>query len=164
MSRNPADSAMRFEQDFQAALAAANADRNQEALAACSRLLRVRPDDPAVLQLQAIISLRTGDPASALNTILRGLIRRPGHVPSLVLAGQAALALQAFHQAVEPLRQAVKLAPNRSEPSFLLCHALLGLLCCAMRCWVCVIRPFRRLWRSPPPTTRLTLHHGSNWV
>jgi tetratricopeptide (TPR) repeat protein len=118
---------MRFEQEFQAALAMANAGDNQQALTACSRLLLVRPDDPAVLQLQATISLRTGDPAAALGTILRSLVRRPGHVPSLILAGQAALALQAFDRAVEPLRQAVALAPDRAEPAFLLCHALLGL-------------------------------------
>jgi tetratricopeptide (TPR) repeat protein len=116
-----------FEQQFRSALALVNAGTIDQAAAACARLRRDRPDDPAVLQLHATIALRTGRPGDALDSIRRSLALRPGHVPSLILAGQAARANDTPAAAVAPLREAVARAPDRAEAAFLLCRTLLDL-------------------------------------
>ncbi len=117
----------RFEQAFRTTLAQLNAGTLDAAAASCAGLVRLRPDDPAVLQLQATIALRSGDPVLALRTMLRGLAFRPGHVPSLILAAQAALGAGLPGQAVPLLHEAIARAPDLPEPAFLLCHALLDL-------------------------------------
>jgi tetratricopeptide (TPR) repeat protein len=116
-----------FEQGFKAALAHVNAGNLDAAVEVCSKLRRARPADPAVAQLDAIIELRMGHPDRALVCIRHSLALRPGHVPSLMLAGRAALAGHAPDQAIAPLREAVARAPDLAEPAFLLCRALLDL-------------------------------------
>jgi predicted Zn-dependent protease len=109
-----------FEQAFRAALAQVNAGDLDAAAASCDELRRTRPDDPAVLQLHAVVALRIGNPNLALDSIRRSLAARPGHVPSLVLAARAALAAGVTDQAVPPLQEAVARAPDLPEPAFLL--------------------------------------------
>jgi tetratricopeptide (TPR) repeat protein len=80
-----------------------------------------------VLQLHATIALREGHAAEARNAIGRALTARPSHVPSLVLAARADLALGAPARALPHLRLARELDPAWAEPAFLLCRALLAL-------------------------------------
>ena len=114
-----------FAERFRVALAHLNAGELAAAAAACTVLQRAAPDDPAVLQLQATIALRDGRPADALRGICQSLKARPGHVPSLIVAAQAARASGALDQAVPLLRQAVAVVPDLPEPAFLLCQTLL---------------------------------------
>jgi tetratricopeptide (TPR) repeat protein len=116
-----------FEQRFRVALAEASAGNLDAAVAACGELRHAEPDDPAVLQLHAMLALRTGHADEALDSIRQSLTARPGHVPSLVLAARAALAAGVPDQAIAPLREAVSRAPDLPEPVFLLCLTLLGL-------------------------------------
>jgi tetratricopeptide (TPR) repeat protein len=116
-----------FELQFRAALAQVNGGRLEEAAAACDGLRREHPDDPAVLQLHATIALRTGRPGDALDSIRRSLALRPGHVPSLILAAEAARANHMPAAAVGPLREAVARAPDRADAAFLLSRTLLDL-------------------------------------
>jgi tetratricopeptide (TPR) repeat protein len=116
-----------FEQAFRSALAQVNAGDLEAAAVACDGLRRARPDDPAVLQLHATIALRRGKPNEAMESIGRSLTVRPGHVPSLILAGRTALAAGVPDRAVAPLREAVARAPELPEPAFLLCRVLLEL-------------------------------------
>jgi tetratricopeptide (TPR) repeat protein len=66
---------------------------------ACTNLLQAAADDPAVLQLQATIALRRHAPQAALGAIERSLAARPQHIPSLLVAAQAARQMGAFAQA-----------------------------------------------------------------
>jgi predicted Zn-dependent protease len=115
------------EQGFDAAMAHADAGNLDAAVAAFDELRCAHPDDPAVWQLHATLALRTGNAHEALRSVRRSLAARPGHVPSLILAAQAALAADAPDQALPPLREAVARAPELAEPVFLLCHVLLDL-------------------------------------
>jgi tetratricopeptide (TPR) repeat protein len=116
--------ALPFEQAFRAALAHANAGDLAAAAAACTLLRSERPHDPAVLQLAATIAYRLGRLPEARDTIRLSLARRPGHVPSLLLAARLA---EPSDQAEPLLRQAIAASPELPEPAFLLCHTLLGL-------------------------------------
>ncbi len=112
---------------LQAALKQLNAGDIGAAAASCRALLRAAPHDPAVLQLHATIALRAGQPLQALESIRRGLMARPSHVPSLLLARQAARAAGVPDRIVPLLRNAIDHAPRLAEPAFLLCHTLLEL-------------------------------------
>ena len=116
-----------LEQGIATALSHLNAGDLDAAAAVCAGLRQLRPDDPAVAQLEATIDLRAGRPEQALTAIRRGLATRPLHVPSLILAARAALAAGMADQAVPPLREAVARAPDQAEPAFLLCRTLLEL-------------------------------------
>ncbi len=112
---------------FRAAIGHLNAGRLEAAEAACTALHRAAPDDPAVLQLAATITLRRGAPAEALSLIRRSLGLRPGHVPSLIIAGRAARAAGEPQRAAAVLREAVRLAPSLREPVFLLLMTMVDL-------------------------------------
>jgi tetratricopeptide (TPR) repeat protein len=116
-----------FEQTLRGALACLNAGDVARATEACTALRQAAPEDPAVLQLHATIAMRTGQPAEAWGSIRRALAVRPGHVPSLILAGHAALEAGLPGQAVPQLREAIARAPDHPQPAFLLCRALLVL-------------------------------------
>lgn len=126
MAQTSASSSV-FRQRFQTALARLNAGETAAAEAECRALLRQAPDDPAVLQLDATIALRSGHAARAQASIHRSLRLRPNHVPSLLVAARAAVALGAGHDALPPLRLAVSHAPDLAEAAFLLCQTLLDL-------------------------------------
>jgi tetratricopeptide (TPR) repeat protein len=103
-----------------------NAGELDAAASVCSALTRTHPDDPAVLQLAATIALRNGNPQESLTTIRRSLIARPGHVPSLMLAANAAIAAGLGHEAAGLAREAATRAPENSDATFLLCRTLIG--------------------------------------
>lgn len=115
----------RLQRDFRVALAHVNGGDLQAAATACARLRRAAPDDPAVLQLHATVALRRDAPAEALASIRRSLDGRPGHVPSLILAAQAAYAVGLPGEAMAPLHEAIARVPDLAEPVFLLCRFLL---------------------------------------
>lgn len=116
-----------LEQHFRNALAALNAGELPAASKSCDHLRRLAPADPAVLQLQATIALRTGKPADAHGIIQQSLTQRPGHVPSLLLSAQASRAAGAIAQALPPLREILARVPGHAEATFLLCQTLLDL-------------------------------------
>ncbi len=116
---------------FQALLGVAlehlNRGELDAAAAACAALRARAAEHPATLQLEATIALRTGRAAAALDTARRALALRPAHLPSLLLAAQAARAAGWPDQALAPLQQAVRQAPDQPEPAFLLCQTMLDL-------------------------------------
>jgi tetratricopeptide (TPR) repeat protein len=112
---------------FRSAIEHLNAGRLDAAAADCAILCRAAPDDPAVLQLQAMIALRGGTPAEALRLIGKSLELRPAHVPSLIVAARAARAAGMLDQSAAVLREAIACAPGLAEPMFLLCLTLLDL-------------------------------------
>ncbi|MDT7951575.1 MAG: tetratricopeptide repeat protein [Acetobacteraceae bacterium] len=111
---------------LQAAIGQLNAGALTEAAATCERLQAVMPGHPAVLQLQATLSLRSGDPAAAARFAADSLARRPGHGPTLLLTAQAAIALQRAGQRDLALAAwtCTAAAPDASARA----HAGLGLL------------------------------------
>ena len=80
------------EPDLRVALSALREGNLAAAAAIAQRLLDNKPHDPAVHQLAAAIALQEGDTAQAMRSAAVSLARRPDHVPTLVIAGRAALA------------------------------------------------------------------------
>ncbi|MDF3837445.1 tetratricopeptide repeat protein [Cupriavidus basilensis] len=115
------------ETSLEAGLAAALAHLNQgraEAAAACAAALaRHHPAHPAVLQLIALIAMQRGETAQARHHIAQSLALRPDHLPSLLIAGRAALADRAPAQALPHLLRACALSGNAVEPCYLACVA-----------------------------------------
>lgn len=116
-----------IEHDLQAALAALRAGDVDTAEAIARRLLRKAPGAPAVYQLAAAISLERGETEQAVRAAAASLVRRPDHVPTLVLAGRAAIASGNLLGALSFFRDAAALAPDRADSAFLMCVTLLEL-------------------------------------
>jgi tetratricopeptide (TPR) repeat protein len=126
-----------FRESFRLALQSLNAGDLSAAAASCENLLKVAPDDPAVWQLRATILLRQDRLGQdrlgqdrlgpALGAIQQSLVRRPGHLPSMILAARIFRALGRLAEAKMSLQNAVKGAPDLAEAAFLLCHVLLEL-------------------------------------
>jgi tetratricopeptide (TPR) repeat protein len=101
------------------------AGETAEAARFCLELLRQFPDEAALHQLDAAIALREERGADALAAAQRAMALRPGHGPTLMLAGKAA------HTTGDPvlaralLAEAAGLMPARAEPNFLHCAVLL---------------------------------------
>jgi tetratricopeptide (TPR) repeat protein len=91
------------------------------------RLLHTKPDDPAVHQLAAVIALQRGDTGQAVRSAAASLVRRPDHVPTLVIAGRAARESDDVAGAAAFFRRAAALAPDRADAAFLTCVTLLEL-------------------------------------
>jgi tetratricopeptide (TPR) repeat protein len=91
----------------------------------CAPLLEQNPDDPALHQLAAAIALEAGDAGRARERALSSLGLRPGHVPTLVLAGRAARLAGDSADALTHFRRAVQEGPDRADAAFLLCRTLL---------------------------------------
>ena len=103
---------------------ALNAGRNDEAAALCTAELVAEPRDAALSELAAIAALRRGRAGEALAFTRTSLESRPGHPATLMLSGRAARALGDGAGAVSAFAAAAKAAPERAEPAFLLCAAL----------------------------------------
>lgn len=113
-----------LERHLAAALACLNVGDLPGAEAACAALRRAVPNHPATLQLHATIASRAGRHGEAREASERSLRLRPRHVPTLLVAARAALALGAHDRAVSLLQRALDVE-DRPEVAFLLCHALL---------------------------------------
>ena len=103
---------------------ALNAGRNDEAADLCAAGLVLEPRDAALNELAAIAALRRGRADEARAFARTSLATRPGHVGTLIVSGRAARALDDGAGAVSAFTAAVKNAPERAEPAFLLCTAL----------------------------------------
>ncbi len=99
---------------------ALNAGRTETAWDAARDLLAEGPDDASLNQLAATAALRTGRHEDARDLARRSLLRRPGHVATLILLGRAARALEDHASAVEALTRAAEVASDRAEAVFLL--------------------------------------------
>jgi tetratricopeptide (TPR) repeat protein len=115
------------EPDLRVALSALREGNLAAAAAIAQRLLDNKPHDPAVHQLAAAIALQEGDTAQAMRSAAVSLARRPDHVPTLVIAGRAALAGDDVAGAAVFFRRAAALAPERADAAFLTCVTLLEL-------------------------------------
>ena len=103
---------------------ALNAGRNDEAADLCAARLALDPHGAALNELAAIAALRLGHAGEARAFARTSLVTRPGHVATLILSGRAARALDDAADAVSAFAAAAKVAPERAEPAFLLCAAL----------------------------------------
>ena len=101
-----------------------NAGRNDEAATLCAAALAAAPLDAALNELAAIAALRRGRAGEARAFALTSLETRPDHVATLILSGRASRALADGAGAVSAFAAAAKAAPQRAEPAFLLCAAL----------------------------------------
>jgi tetratricopeptide (TPR) repeat protein len=113
--------------ELNAALAAVRGGDLNTAAAIAQLLVQKYPDDPAVHQLLAEVALRQGEIAQAMLSATESLLRRPDHIPALLLAGRAARAAEDLAGAVGFFRRAAVLAPARADAAFLTCATLLEL-------------------------------------
>jgi Flp pilus assembly protein TadD len=107
-----------FERAMGAAITAFNRGHLGAAAQMCQDILRGRPDEPAVHQLLAVICLQQHQPVDAFRHIGRSLEGRPGHSPSLLIAGRIAWALQDLDAALGLFKKAAAMAPQESEPLY----------------------------------------------
>jgi predicted Zn-dependent protease len=98
------------EPDLSGALSALRAGDLDAADAIARRLLADTPNDPAVLQLAAVVALQRGELEQAARAASASLGRRPDHVPTLIIAGR----LRRAHQVVEG-REAKRLKTRASN-------------------------------------------------
>ena len=91
----------------------------------CRGLLDAQPRDAAFHRLAATIALRKGDTTAARRWAESALELQRDHVGALIVAGHAARASGDGATAATFFRRAMALAPERAEPAFMACLALL---------------------------------------
>ena len=92
-----------------------NAKQLPRARIVCEQAVAAWPAHPAVHQLLAVLDLQAGQPAGAREHATLSLKLRPDHVPTLLLLGDAALALHDLAAASAAFERAVALAPEHAE-------------------------------------------------
>jgi tetratricopeptide (TPR) repeat protein len=100
------------------ALAALRADRLDEADALARSLLQAAPRDPAAHQLAANVAFRRGFFAEAEARAASSLALRPGHAPTLMLAGRAARSCENSGRAKDWFRLASQTSEGGAEAWF----------------------------------------------
>jgi tetratricopeptide (TPR) repeat protein len=95
------------------------------AAAIARRLFEETPEDPAVLQLVAIVALQQDEVERAGHSAAASLALRPDHVPTLIIAGRAARKAKDLTAALAFFRRAVMLAPEEADAAFFACVTLL---------------------------------------
>lgn len=95
-----------------------NANQPAHARIVCEQAVATWPAHPAVHQLLAVLDMQAGQPASALSHATLSLQLRPDHVPTLLLKGDAALALQDLQVGSQALERAASLAPDNVDAWF----------------------------------------------
>jgi tetratricopeptide (TPR) repeat protein len=100
------------------ALRLVNAGQRPRARVVCEQAVAAYPAHPAVHQLLAVLDLQEGQPASARTHAALSLKLRPDHVPTLLVAGDAALAERDLAAASLALERAVVLAPEQADAWF----------------------------------------------
>lgn len=95
-----------------------NANQPARARIVCEQAVAAWPAHPAVHQLLAVLDMQAGQPASALSQATLSLRLRPDHVPTLLVQGDAALALRDLPAASQALERAVALAPDNADAWF----------------------------------------------
>ena len=111
--------------DLSKALSALGAGDLDAADTIARRLLADAPNDPAVLQLAAVVALQRGEVEQAVRAAGASLARRPDHVSTLIIAGRAARASADLAAAAAFFRRAMVLAPERADAAFCACITLL---------------------------------------
>lgn len=100
-----------------------NAGQRERARAVCEQAVAAYPSHPAIHQTLAVLDLQAEQPAQAATHAALSLKLRPGHVPTLLLLGDAALAQRDLAGALQALERAVALAPAQAEAWFKLSRA-----------------------------------------
>jgi len=89
-----------------------NAGRRVQAKALCALAQASQRAHPAVQQLLALLALQEGDAPGARRHAEASLALRPGHPPTLLLAGQAQHACGALHAALHSFEQLAAATPS----------------------------------------------------
>jgi len=100
-----------------------NAGQRDRARIVCDKAVAEYPAHPAIHQLLALLDLQSGDAAGAARHAASSLALRPDHVPTLFVAGEAALALRDAAGAARDLERASTLAPTHADAWFSLSQA-----------------------------------------
>ena len=98
----------------------ANAGNSDAARALCEKELQARPRQPGLLQLLGHLYLQQHDAHRAAQCANASLGLRPDHMPTLLLAGDAARALGDLPTALKHHEQAWRQSPRRADAA----HAL----------------------------------------
>jgi tetratricopeptide (TPR) repeat protein len=106
------------------AIGQVNAGQVESALRICEAAAIAHAPNPAVLQLLAVLLLQKADVARARECIDASLALRPGHGPSLLVAGDAARAAGDLAAALAHHRRAVELMPDRADAAYALARTL----------------------------------------
>lgn len=106
---------MSFENDLGAVIACANAGDMERAWNLCRQVEAAYPAQPAVHQLLAVLSMQRGHPKEAGDYAQESLALRPNHVPTLMVAGDAARSVGATNVAAAHYTRAHLLQPDRSD-------------------------------------------------
>jgi tetratricopeptide (TPR) repeat protein len=105
------------------AIGLVNAGQRERARLVCDKAVADWPAHPAIHQLLAFLDLQAGDAAGARRHAELSLSLRPDHVPTLFVAGEAALALRDPAGAARAHGRAVALAPAHVDAWFSLSQA-----------------------------------------
>ncbi|MEO8056933.1 MAG: tetratricopeptide repeat protein [Burkholderiales bacterium] len=100
------------------ALRHVNAGQRERARLLCEHALAAFAPHAAVHQLLAVLDLQQGDVASAREHTAASLALRADHLPTLLLAGEAARGAGALPDALRAFERAVWLAPEHAEAWF----------------------------------------------
>jgi tetratricopeptide (TPR) repeat protein len=119
MSRT--DQSAQRENLIAAALAGLRSGDLRQADKSLRQLLAELPDDPAAHQVAAVVALAKNDHPTARKHTSISLQARPGHVPTLLIAGRAARLAGDLTEADRHFTTALQLEPQRSEAAFLTC-------------------------------------------
>lgn len=95
-----------------------NAGQGERARVLCELAVAAHRPHPAVLQLLAVLDLQQGAVAQARSHAGASLALRPDHLPTLLVASDAARAAGASAQALELLERVVALAPAHTDGWF----------------------------------------------
>ncbi len=95
-----------------------NAGRSAQAKAVCALAQATHAAHPAVQQLLAVLALQEGDAPGARHHAEASLALRPGHPPTLLLAGRAQHACGALHAALRSFEQVAAMPPSNDHTWF----------------------------------------------
>lgn len=124
-----------------------NAGLRDEAERLCGELLGADPDQPALLQMMAVLCRERGDAARARQCILRSLALRPGHVPSLMAAALVHQDLDELAEACAALDQVLAVRPEHVSAA-----VNRGVVLLALGRRDDALRSFARAYRREPAT------------
>ena len=100
------------------ALRHVNAGQRERARLLCEHALGAFAPHPAVHQLLAVLDLQQGEVTRAREHAATSLALRPDHLPTLLLAGEAARAAGAPGEALRSFERVVVLLPSHAEAWF----------------------------------------------
>lgn len=95
-----------------------NAGQPERAKVLCLQAAQTHPPHPAVLQLLAVLALQDGDAVQAGGLAAESIALRPDHVPTRVIASDAARATGRLDEALRHLQRADALQPGQVERIF----------------------------------------------